>query len=338
MDDSGRYEFSIPVRRNGGLPSARSSFVEQYAKGFQISLEVCPPCDEYKTGLDDILEGVSALNDRVLSLTDLPIPYVFVTCGALGKGEEGTLNTAVGLQEKGFTPVVHVTCKYKGREEIAEYLDSLLSEGISHLLVIRGDKSEGESRLYIPEEGFQHASDLIEFVHGYDSRFVVAGAAHPDGHPEAVSRNDDFRYSFHKFMGADHFVSQFTLYPNNFGDLFLKVNRLRNRNGMFPVTMIPSLIPVSSAKKIEKLSPVCGFKAPDDVAGYLRTNPVGEGCDSFADFQTRLYQVYERCCSGVHIYTRNFFKSSVRYLRSVEEAKYRSERKVRSSEGLSRVC
>ncbi|MBT8990559.1 5,10-methylenetetrahydrofolate reductase, partial [Lactobacillus delbrueckii subsp. bulgaricus] len=65
---------------------------------------------------------------------------------------------------------------------VLNLLDNLSEFNVKNILGLRGDKIPGKQ----PVGDFNHANDLVAFVHQNRPDFSIASACYPNCHPEAT--------------------------------------------------------------------------------------------------------------------------------------------------------
>ena len=118
-----------------------------------------------------------------------------VTYGAGGATRGPTREWVSRIREvHGVEAMPHLTCVSHTRAEVAAIVDSYAADGIENLLALRGDLPSGGSELPSseppssepPSGAFGYARELAEFVRER-AAMSIGVAAHPEGHPLAVS-------------------------------------------------------------------------------------------------------------------------------------------------------
>src|SRR5580700_2328590 len=141
----------------------------------EVSFEFFPPADaEMEATLWKSIERLAPLAPR----------FVSVTYGADGSTRERTHNIVTRIQQE--TPLVgapHLTCIGASRGEILDVARKYWDQGIRHLVALRGDPPQGQTK-YVPQpDGFAYASDLVAGLKSV-ADFDISVAAYPEVHPE----------------------------------------------------------------------------------------------------------------------------------------------------------
>ena len=117
-----------------------------------LSFELFPP----KTD-----KGMENLPGTIEHLCEFKPEYISVTYGA-GGGNVGTNREVCQMVKKaGAVPVTHFTVIKNTKEGIKDQLETYLSEGVDHILALRGDFPRGENST---GGDFNYATDLVKFI------------------------------------------------------------------------------------------------------------------------------------------------------------------------------
>ncbi len=260
-----------------------------------LSFEFFPPKDDV---------GFWDLYKTILSLKPLNPTYVSVTYGAGGSTRRKTVDLVTRIRSDAeIEPVAHLTCVGSGRREIVELVDSLLAGGVQNILALRGDPPAGGEKIETPADGFLHASDLISFLKDrYD--LCLAGACHPETHPEAKDPETDLMYLKQKVdAGCDYLVSQ--LFFDN-ADFF----RFRERAEKAGITVpiIVGVMPILSVKQIKRFTQMCGSRLPEGLLKKIEA--VEDDTEAVRQIGTihalkQCEELIENGVAGLHFYTMN---------------------------------
>lgn len=261
-----------------------------------VSFEFFPP----KTD-----RGWYTLEDTIESLAPLGPDFVSVTYGAGGSTRARTREVVEHIQQKtGLTAMAHLTCVNATKTELRALLDEYAGAGIENLLALRGDPPKGETRFTPTDGGCAYARDLIELIRA-DGRFAIACAAFPEGHPEAVSREDDWQRLVDKYSaGADVAITQCFFEP---APWLAQRDWLRQRTGRAP-RLIPGILPIVDFHALERFCVRCGANVPASVRARLA--PLAD--DHVAVRKAGIAYTIEFCAQlldagapGLHIYALN---------------------------------
>lgn len=271
--------------------------ISQILKGKKpiFSFEFFPP----KTD-----EGEKRLFETIEDLKELVPSFVSVTYGAGGSTRDKTVGWVIRIKKDlGIEAMAHITCVGTSLESLKNILDRLRDNGIENVLALRGDKPNQEGPGASYPQCFQHASELIRFIHD-NYAFCIGAAAFPEGHLESPSLEMDMHYMRMKASaGADFFITQL------FFDNRLYFNLLERAKQMgIGRPIVPGIMPITSADQIERFTSLCGADIPQDLKKRLqevRNDPdaVMELGIEHATRQCR--ELLEKGAPGIHFYTLN---------------------------------
>ena len=144
-----------------------------------FSFEFFPPRDE--AGEEQLWQAIEALEPYSPN-------FVSVTYGAGGSTRDKTIGiTSRIARDTSLTPVAHLTCVGHTRQELERILDAYAAEGIQHVMLLRGDPSDGPRAPWTPTEGgLTYAVELVELARSR-GEFHIGVAAFPEAHPSATS-------------------------------------------------------------------------------------------------------------------------------------------------------
>ena len=195
--------------------------------GIQVSFEFFPPKTE------KMHEQLWAAIGR---LAPLRPRFVSVTYGAGGSTRERTHETVTRIQnEQGLLAAAHLTCVGATRAEIDAIAKHYWDSGIRHIVALRGDPPEGQSKYTPHPGGYAFAADLVAGLKRV-ADFEISVAAYPEVHPEAKSLADDLENLRRKVgAGANRAITQSFFDP----EVFL---RFRDQAVGLNVPLIPGII------------------------------------------------------------------------------------------------
>jgi methylenetetrahydrofolate reductase (NADPH) len=274
-------------------------FAEFYAglTGPHISFEVFPP----KTGA-----AMESLRRILPELIDLGPSYMTVTYGALGSTRERTLEIAALIKnEYRMESACHLTCVGSSRADLDRLLDDIRNSGVENIVALRGDPPRGESTFVPPPDGYSHGNELVAHIrrrHAGD--FGIAVAGYPEKHIESPDHDSDLRHFKNKIdAGADIAITQL-FYENEHFFSFVKAVRALG----VTTPIVPGLLPVLSAKQVQRITSMCGSKIPAKLQAELEA--AGDDDDHAEEVGIRqcVAQATEllRCgVPGIHFYVLN---------------------------------
>ena len=217
---------------------------------FQVSFEFFPP----KTP-----EMEETLWVAIKRLEPLAPHFVSVTYGAGGSTRENTHRTVRRiLSETTLTPAAHLTCVDATQDEVDEVADDYWEANVRHIVALRGDPPGGEEHYTPHPGGYNRASDLVRGLLKRQD-FEISVAAHPEGHPEAPSPEEDIENLKRKIdAGATRAITQFFFDNENF---------LRFREEVMAagitVPIVPGIMPITNLKQTARFAEKAGASVPE---------------------------------------------------------------------------
>jgi methylenetetrahydrofolate reductase (NADPH) len=296
----------LTLRSPFKIPNQNKGFFMRFPEYFQnsekpvISFELFPP----KTDV-----GMRTIRQRLLpNLAKHNPSYMTVTYGAMGSTQSKTLEIASLIKnEFGFESACHLTCVGSSRADINDILSKIRDAGISNIVALRGDPPQGSDTFVVPQDGFAHADGLIKHIRTTepnDAPFGLAVAGYPEKHIEASDLNVDIQNLKVKIdAGGDIIITQL-FYDNK--AYFDFVDKVRAVGIQAPV--IAGLMPILSAKQIQRITSMCGATIPPDLAAKLNTAIDDDdkaekiGIDQCIAQATELL---EKGAPGIHFYVLN---------------------------------
>jgi len=229
--------------------------------------------------------------------------FISVTYGAGGSTRDRTHEVVTRIQDElGVTTMAHQTCIAASKADVEANVKRLLDAGVQNILALRGDEPQGDTGER-PVDGFDHASDLIEFVR---ERFdmSIGAACYPETHLESASAEDDLHWTKVKAdAGASFMITQ--LFFDN-AHYFAFVDRARAAGINVPI--VPGIMPITNVAQIERFTKMCGATIPEALQSRLRR--VED--DSAAVMATGIEHAIGQCrdllehnAPGLHFYTLN---------------------------------
>ena len=220
------------------------------ARPVSVSFEFFPPRDAaMEKTLWASIERLAPLRPR----------FVSVTYGADGSTRTRThaIVTRV-MRETDLVAAPHLTCVGAPREEVLDIARGYWSEGIRHIVALRGDPPQGASRYEPHPGGFAYAVDLVAGLKSVGG-FEISVAAYPETHPEAASADADLANLKAKLdAGANRAITQC------FFDTAVYL-RFRDRCAKAGISapIVPGLLPIVSLPQLLRFAERCGTSVPD---------------------------------------------------------------------------
>ena len=266
-----------------------------------ISFEFFPP----KTDA-----GYRALFETIEELKPLSPGYVSITMGAGGSTREKTVDLTIEITQKlGLTTMAHLPCTGFRPHEIGAILETLYAGGVHDVLALRGDPPRDDPNFELPDNGFQYANQLVEFIRSRpnapDARgFGIGVAGFPEGHPGTPNRLVEMDYLKRKVdAGADYICTQLFFENRDFYDF-----RERCELAGIAVPIVVGVMPIASKAGMVRMAELAlGARIParllkavnrcedDDAVRRVGVHWATEQCRDLLDNNVR----------GIHFYTLN---------------------------------
>jgi methylenetetrahydrofolate reductase (NADPH) len=234
--------------RTPNLPKASAAGTA--AAPIEVSFEFFPPADaEMEATLWKSIERLAPLAPR----------FVSVTYGADGSTRERTHNVVTRIQrETSLVGAPHLTCIGASRGEILDIARKYWDEGIRHLVALRGDPPQGQTRYEPHPDGFAYAADLVAGLKSV-ADFDISVAAYPEVHPEAPSAQFDLDNLKRKVdAGASRAITQF-FYDT---DVFLRFRDQCQATGI-QTSIVPGILPITRFPQVLRFAARCGATVPE---------------------------------------------------------------------------
>ncbi len=261
----------------------------------QVSFEFFPPkTEKSEQSLWQAIERLSSLQPR----------FVSVTYGADGSTRNRTHNIVSRIvRETGLVGAPHLTCVDASRGEIDDIARRYASEGIRHIVALRGDPQQGSVQYQPHSDGYHYAADLVAGLKKV-ADFDISVAAYPEGHPEAPSLEFDLDNLKRKLdAGANRAITQFFFDTDNF-------LRFRDRcvaNGI-NAPIVPGILPITRFDRLLSFAKMCGTDVPTWLHERFEGLDDDAGTRSMVAANVAIEQVNKMREHGVsefHFYTLN---------------------------------
>ena len=246
-------------------------------------------------------EGMDKLRATRDQLAQLKPKFFSVTFGAGGSTRDRTLETVRDIQASGSAAAPHLSCIGSTEESIRDILSEYKSQGIRHLVALRGDLPSGT----MDAGEFNYANELVAFIRKETGDwFEIEVAAYPEIHPQARSYTADLANFKRKVdAGADSAITQYFF---NADAYFRFVDDAREAGVGIPI--VPGIMPIGNYVQLARFSDACGAEIPRWLRKKLET--YGDdmaslrafGLDVITDLCDRLLA---GGAPGLHFYTMN---------------------------------
>src|SRR3569833_889050 len=218
---------------------------KKYPKAY--SVEFFPPKSE---------ESALRLRETCAQLAPLAPCFASVTFGAGGSTQERTFEPVREIFcVFGFVVVSLLSCIGSTIENIRRILTDYRTQGIRHLVALRGDMPSG-----MREAGeLRYANELVEFIRAETGdHFFIEVAAYPEFHPQASSAKADLRNFKRKVeAGADAAITQ---YFYNVDAYFHFVGSCEQMG--IDVPIVPGIMPITNYEQLARFTAASGAEIP----------------------------------------------------------------------------
>jgi methylenetetrahydrofolate reductase (NADPH) len=268
-----------------------------YGSGRPVfSFEFFPPRSD--TAADELLATAADLQRAVAP------DFISVTYGAGGSTRTRTLDCVTRIQrELGVTSMAHLACLGHTCEEIADIVAGLTASGIENVLALRGDPPKEPPARAACDGHFAHATELITYLRER-SDVDLGAACYPEGHPEALSADDDLRWTAEKVARGARFLITQLFFDN--ADYFAFVTRARAAGIRVPI--VPGIMPITNVAQIERFTKMCGARIPEELRDRLDRYREEAGAVMAIGIEhaiTQCRQLLDAGAPGLHFYTLN---------------------------------
>lgn len=291
---STRLSASAPIDREGAPVIRRPRPKRQRTA---LSFEIIPPRPSDSVAkMDELIAGLVAYNPD----------YVSVTSSRRSEWLEGTAAVISRIAETtDLRPIAHLACTAGTREELTEWIRTLIDAGVRGFLALRGDLPETG----MPEHYLQYATDLlnlIEEVQEEEAFRLAAGklalsvACYPKGHEESRNFDHDLDVLLTKQrLGADFAITQLFFEAQDYLD-FVEVARLAGVR----IPLIPGIMPMTSLKRVRRMGELSGLEVPEVVEKQLLE--ADDEYETGMQLTAKLArEILDAGTGGLHVYTHN---------------------------------
>ncbi|NBU22521.1 MAG: 5,10-methylenetetrahydrofolate reductase [Actinobacteria bacterium] len=271
-----------------------------------FSFEVYPPRSS---------DAAPALFEAIDKLSSLGPRFISVTFGAGGSDTKNSIEVLDYILKKDVRALAHLTCAGTTRSSIEKLISEFEAAGVSDFLALRGDLPAGQEQL--PEEALSTAADLVSILKKRSGSIgEIAVAAFPNGHPESgIERSDIDALLAKQAAGADYAITQLFFYANDYFD-FVSLARARGVN----IPILPGIMPITSAKRLERVLELTGERNPIELSDALSTaQNNSERIEIGIDWAAKLVsELISGGAPGVHLYAFNEHERVTEVLRRAE--------------------
>ncbi len=225
-----------------------------------FSVEISPPMN---------YPGLVKTSEMVAALRDLDLDSIALTNNTGGSFKLNPLAVVETVRAvlRSTPIIVHITSRDEGSvRTVYTHVDNMALNGVSDVLVIRGDPSPTNSR---QTDAYKFTTvELVKLMHEYSQRqrytLDIFVAGHPEWQPHTLSKH--MLYQRQKIEnGARGIIANIVTAPENY---FRYVDAARAHEIMVPI--VPSVIPLTSVKRCEFLERRLHIPVPAAVKERLR--------------------------------------------------------------------
>lgn len=271
---------------------------QQTSEAPNVSFEFFPP----KT---DKMEA--KLWESVARLSPMAPKFVSVTYGAGGSTRDRTQRTVAKIaQDTPLDPAAHLTCVSATKAEVLGVAEDFWAAGVRHLVVLRGDPTEGMGAKFQQHPGgYKDSVDLIAGIREHDiapgARFEMSVACYPERHPDSRGWDEDIAFLKAKQdAGADRAITQFFFEPDTYLE-FLE----RARAGGVTMPIVPGIMLQPNFNGLKRIASLCGAQLPDwlhelyngteddpETRELITANVAAELCHKLSDHGVNEFHFY----------------------------------------------
>lgn len=270
---------------------------EIYQAGKPVySFEFFPPKTDQ--GAENLMATVADLKEKMSP------HFVSVTYGAGGSTSDRTLEVVSRIQnELKLTAMAHLTCVSSSKGDLRESMRRMITENVENILALRGDVPEGQESFTPVDNGFAHATDLVDYL--ANNYFVDIGAAcYPESHPESPNAEDDMKWTKEKYdLGANFLITQMFFDNKYYFDF-----KERAEAAGIQAPIVPGIMPITNVVQIERFTKMCGATIPEDLKERLQAaadDPAKVMAIGIEKAIEQCRDLLEKGAPGIHFYTLN---------------------------------
>ena len=290
---STRLSASAPIDREGAPVIRRPRPRQRTALSFEI---IPPRPTDDVAKVDELIAGLASYNPD----------YVSVTSSRRSEWLEGTASVISRIEQTtDLRTIAHLACTAGTREELTEWIRTLIDAGVRGFLALRGDLPETG----LPDGYMPYATDLLNLIEEVqeEEAFRLAGgklalsvACYPKGHEESRNFDRDLDVLLTKQrLGADFAITQLFFEAQDFLE-FVEVARLAGVR----IPLIPGIMPMTSLKRVRRMGELSGLEVPEVVEKRLleADDEYEAGMELTANLAR---EILDAGTGGLHVYTHN---------------------------------
>jgi methylenetetrahydrofolate reductase (NADH) len=246
-------------------------------------------------------EGKAKLRATWKQLGQLKPRFFSCTYGAGGSTREGTLETVLEIRAGGYEAAPHISCVASSRADLKAQLERYRSNGIRHVVALRGDLPSGLASL----GEFRYANELVAFIReATGDWFHIEVACYPEYHPQTRAAADEIGNFKRKVdAGANSAITQYFFSADPYFRFIDECDAAGIR-----VPIVPGIMPIGNFAQLARFSDACGAEIPRWLRFRLESFR-----DDTASIRALGLDVVTRLCDdllragapGLHFYTLN---------------------------------
>ena len=261
-----------------------------------ISFEVFPPKS------DTSFESVKIATEEIAKLHP---SFMSVTYGAGGGTSRYTLDIAKNINDTYHVPTIaHLTCVSSTRETVMAKLKDFKDANVKNIMALRGDLPKELINSDRSKFDYRYAIDLIRDIKEFNSDFCIGGACYPEVHPESKNMDEDLTHLKEKVDAGCSFLTTQMFFEN---ELFYDFLYKARKKGI-SVPIIPGIMPITSAKYVEKSISLSGSYMPTRLKNLINkfgTNDIAMKQVGINYATEQIIDLFANGINHVHIYSMN---------------------------------
>lgn len=264
-------------------------------KEMSLSIEVFPP---------KRMSGLESVKKTTEEIAEYHPSFMSVTYGAGGGTSRYTLDIAKNIMKNhGVPTLMHLTCVSSDRETVRTMIGEMEMAGIKNVMALRGDIPEGLEDADRSGWDYHYAVELIREIKERGD-FCIGAACYPEVHPESATQKEDLQHLKEKVdAGADFLTTQMVFDNNLFYNFLYKLREIG-----VTVPVIPGIMPITSAKQVERAIKLSGSFMPQrfrSMVDYFGSDDESMKAAGIAYATDQIIDLYANGITNVHVYSMN---------------------------------
>lgn len=261
-----------------------------------LSFEVFPP----KTS-----SSFESIKIAIEDIAKLHPSFMSVTYGAGGGTSKYTLDIAENIKKLyGVPTLAHLTCVSSNKQTIKEKIKEIQKAGIENVMALRGDLTPELQDSDKNDWDYHYAADLVKELKASGADFCIGGACYPEIHPESTDSKEDIKHLKEKVEAGCEFLTTQMFFDNNLLYNFL----YKIREAGITVPVIPGIMPITSAKQVERAIKLSGSFMPQrfkSLVDHFGFNDAAMKQAGIAYATDQIIDLYANGINNVHVYSMN---------------------------------